>query len=323
MGQKKPTLRGDKENPQPAGGETRKKNLVIEDDEYSVGTELSEESQVQEKIVPPSKGKKGKKGNSKAVKGDEDEGPQVVFTGKKKGKGEDDENEDELAIAFTGKKKAFKGGKKGGSVVFAAAGFSALDDEEEDEVENNDEDDDIPQITFSAMLDEDDTSVLKSSRAGDDTVVDKDASMIRFTTTGKNKSSKKKGNSVYTALGEEVGGSEIAVIVEPEQPTRETSKVEADDSKASKDKDPEFSKSRRKKKRTAQEEDDLDKILAELGEKEEKVEISVDGSAAKEAQVETVESAAAKKKKKKREKKAATAGAVLEFEPLLCILNKI
>ncbi|KAI5344435.1 PREDICTED: eukaryotic translation initiation factor [Prunus dulcis] len=97
---------------------------------------------------------------------------------------------------------------------------------------------------------------------------------------------------------------------------------------------PETSKSRKKKKtgRTAQEEDDLDKILSELGEgrstsklaalpkQEEKVEVepdlvaSVDGPAEKDGEEEvppTVPSAAAKKKKKKKkekEKKAAAAG---------------
>lgn len=461
MGRKKPTAR-DEENPQPAGGgKSKKKNLVIEDDEYSVGTELSEESQVQEEKVPPIKGKKGKKGNSKAskdvdedVEEDVDEVPQVVLTGKNKGKSKksggnsvfssssfgsleeenkdaeddeqseitgdeeedapvlkfsgkkkpskslkktggslftgsafdaigdegdsdgevdndfvdnsnDNENDDEPAIAFTGKKKPSKGGKKDGS-VFAAASFSALDDVEEDNDEKKDEDDDVPQITFSgkkkksskaskksgsnsfgaALHDEEDnedTSISEPTRAGDDTVEDEDASMIAF--TGKKKSSKKKGNSVSTALGEEAGvGSEVTDVVEPEHPSTGTSKIEADDSKVSKSKDPEPSKNKKKKKksgRTAQEEDDLDKILAELGEgslkpaapqKEEKVEVQaaapqneekvevqpdvvalVDGSAEKEAEEETTESAAAKKKKKKKEKekeKKAAAAAV-------------
>lgn len=457
MGRKKPTAR-DEENPQPAGGgKSKKKNLVIEDDEYSVGTELSEESQVQEEKVPPIKGKKGKKGNAKAskdvdedVEEDGDEVPQVVLTGKNKGKSkksggnsvfssssfglleeenkddEDDEqseltgdeeedapvlkfsgkkkpsksskktggslftgsafdaigdegdsdgevdndfvdnsNDNEPAIAFTGKKKPSKGGKKDGS-VFAAASFSALDDVEEDNDEKKDEDDDVPQITFSgkkkksskaskksggnsfgaALHDEEDnedTSISEPTRAGDDTVEDEDASMIAF--TGKKKSSKKKGNSVSTALGEEAGvGSEVTDVFEPEHPSTGTSKNEADDSKVSKSKDPEPSKNKKKKKksgRTAQEEDDLDKILAELGEgslkpaapqKEEKVEVQaaapqneekvevqpdvvalVDGSAEKEAEEETMESAAAKKKKKKKEKekeKKAAAAAV-------------
>ncbi|PQP97081.1 eukaryotic translation initiation factor 5B [Prunus yedoensis var. nudiflora] len=455
MGRKKPTTR-DEENPQPAGSKSKKKALVIEDDEYSIGTELSEESQVQEEKVAVT-GKKGKKGNSKAsqrrdedlddvgkVDEGDDEVPQVAFTGKKKGKSkksggnsvfstssfgllgdedegvEDDEksgltgdeeedapvvsfsgkkkasksskksagslftgsafdvigdegdsdgevvddsedkskedDENEPVIAFTGKKKPSKGGKKGGS-VFAAASFDALDDADEDKDEEKDADDDVPQITFSgkkkksskaskksggnafsaALLDEgndEHTSVSESTRVGDDGVEDEDASVIAF--TGKKKSSKKKGNSVITASSEETKvGAENTDVVEPEQPSKETSKIEADDAKVNKSKEvPETSKSKKKKKksgRTAQEEDDLDMILAELGEgsfaskpaaapmQEEKVEVQpdtvapVDGSGEKEGEEETVESAAVKKKKKKKdkekEKKAAAAAA--------------
>ncbi|KAM1135906.1 hypothetical protein ACFX13_034825 [Malus domestica] len=454
MGRKKPTARDD-ENPQPAAGaKSKKKAVVIEDDEYSIGTELSEESQVQEEKVAVT-GKKGKKGNSKASKksrdeddfddvgkGDEgeDEVPQVAFTGKKKGKSkksggnsvvsassfgllgdeedgvddeksgltgndeedspgvsfsgkkkastsskktggslftgspfdaigdeddsdgevvdgsvgkskeyDDSENEDEPVISFTGKKKPSKGGKKGRS-VFAAASFDVLNDADEDKDEKKDEDDEVLQITFSgkkkksskgskksggnsfssALLDEgndEDTSVSEPTRVGDDTVDDEDESVIAF--TGKKKSSKKKGNDVFTVLSEDTD------VIEPEQPSIETNKNEADDSKTNKSKEvPETSKSKKKKKksgRTAQEEDDLDKILAELGEgpttltpavatmKEEKVEVQpdpvapVDASGEKEGEEETVESAAAKKKRKKKEKEkekksAAAAG---------------
>ncbi|KAB2635193.1 eukaryotic translation initiation factor 5B-like [Pyrus ussuriensis x Pyrus communis] len=451
MGRKKPTARDD-ENPQPAAGaRSKKKAVVIEDDEYSIGTELSEESQVQEEKVAVT-GKKGKKGNSKASKkgrdeddlddvgkGDEgeDEVPQVAVTGKKKGKSkksggnsvvgassfgllgdeedgvddeksgltgndeedapvvsfsgkkkasksskktgdslftgspfdaigdegdsdfevvdgsvgkseeyDDSENEDEPVISFTGKKKPSKGGKKGGS-VFAAASFDVLDDADEDKDEKKDEDDEVLQITFSgkkkksskgskksggnsfssALLDEgddEDTSVSEPTRVGDDTVDDEDESVIAF--TGKKKSSKKKGNDVFTALSEDTD------VIEPEQPSIETNKSEADDSKTNKSKEvPETSKSKKKKKksgRTAQEEDDLDKILAELGEgpttltpaeatmKEEKVEVQpdlvapVDASGEKEGEHETVESAAAKKKRKKKEKEKEKKAAV-------------
>ncbi|KAB2603546.1 eukaryotic translation initiation factor 5B-like [Pyrus ussuriensis x Pyrus communis] len=261
----------------------------------------------------------------------------------------DSENEDEPVISFTGKKKPSKGGKKGGN-VFAAASFDALDDADEDKHEKNDEDDEVPQITFSgkkkksskvskksganslssALLDEgndQDTSVSEPTRVGDDTVDDEDASVIAF--TGKKKSSKKKGNGVFTALSEDTD------VFEPEQPNTETSKSEADDSKTKMSKEVlETSKSKKKKKksgRTAQEEDDLDNILAELGEgpttskpaeaavRVEKVEVQpdlvapVDASGEKEGEEETGESAAAKKKRKKKEKekekKAAAAAA--------------
>ncbi|KAM1789998.1 hypothetical protein ACFX12_034102 [Malus domestica] len=262
---------------------------------------------------------------------------------------DDSENEDEPVISFTGKKKPSKGGKKGRS-VFAAASFDVLNDADEDKDEKKDEDDEVLQITFSgkkkksskgskksggnsfssALLDEGndvDTSVSEPTRVGDDTVDDENESVIAF--TGKKKSSKKKGNDVFTVLSEDTD------VIEPEQPSIETNTNEADDSKTNKSKEvPETSKTKKKKKksgRTAQEEDDLDKILAELGEgpttltpaeatmKEEKVEVQpdpvapVDASGEKEGEEETVESAAAKKKRKKKEKEkekksAAAAG---------------
>ncbi|CAB4269180.1 unnamed protein product [Prunus armeniaca] len=154
---------------------------------------------------------------------------------------------------------------------------------------------------------------------------------------GKKKSSKKKDNcNIFTALSEEAGvGSDVMDVVEHEKSNTGNGKIEALDSEVMKSKEvPETSKSRKKKTgRTAQEEDDLDKILSELGEgcstskpaalpkQEEKVEVepdlvaSVDGPAEKDGEEEvppTVLSAAAKKKKKKKEKekekKAAAAG---------------
>ncbi|XP_021813262.1 eukaryotic translation initiation factor 5B-like [Prunus avium] len=192
----------------------------------------------------------------------------------------------------------------------------------------------IPNRRIGTFLQLPNTSVSESTRVGDDGVEDEDASVIAF--TGKKKSSKKKDNSVITASSEETKvGAENTDVVEPEQPSKETSKIEADDAKVNKSKEvPETSKSKKKKKksgRTAQEEDDLDMILAELGEgsfaskpaaapmQEEKVEVQpdivapVDGSGEKEGEEETVESAAVKKKKKKKdkekEKKAAAAAA--------------
>ncbi|XP_050373833.1 eukaryotic translation initiation factor 5B-like [Argentina anserina] len=340
----------------------RKKPLVIEDDEYSVGTE---ESKVEdEKVVAPSIGKKGKKGNSKAAKRDEEfnEDDEVVFTGKKKSKSkkksggnafssssfgileaaeeEEDvqsvvtgnsEEEDEEVLKFSESKKP-KLNKKTGGTAFDAIGDEGDSDGvvDDDDIVNksnaadDDDNEDEPAIVFTgkkkaskggkkgenvvstsflALEDDDENNDADEKNDEDD-----DISMITF--TGKKKKSKKKV------------GSEIADLVDPEQTTAPTSKVEVDDSHLSTTKDAEPSKSKKKKKkRTAQEEDDLDKILAELGEipqkpappqiNEEKAEVPVDTSASKEAQEEgTVESAAAKKKKKKKEKKAAAASSV-------------
>ncbi|GMN46650.1 hypothetical protein TIFTF001_015834 [Ficus carica] len=174
MGRKKGSnARGDDENP---GGKSKKKGLVIDDDEYSIGAELSEEPQVEEEKVVITGKKKGKKGKAslpkeedveKEVEEDEDDVRKVVFAASTFDDDEDDndgemvgksveeskevEDDDEvLAVEFTGKKKkSSKGGKKGGSVV-SAASFDALDDGDENEDGKNDEeDDDVAPITFS------------------------------------------------------------------------------------------------------------------------------------------------------------------------------
>lgn len=178
MGKKKPTARDDDGPSQGGGGgRSKKKNLVIDDDEYSIGTEVSEESQVKEDKVAPAGGKKkGKKGNSKGAQvkdedddfknlgevEDEEDVPETSAAGKKKSKGkkgggslfskvsldvlEDEDNdkeeddqteEDEPVVSFAGKKKPAKGSKKGG----AKAGFDLLDDENVDENGQSDKDD--------------------------------------------------------------------------------------------------------------------------------------------------------------------------------------
>ncbi|XP_062101300.1 eukaryotic translation initiation factor 5B [Humulus lupulus] len=274
-----------------------------------------------------------------------------------------EDDEEAPAIEFMGKKKkSSKGGKKGGS-LFNASGFDALGDgvepenKKKEEDEKKEEDDEYAQVTFSGkkkksskaakkgggssfnavLLDEgidEDVSVSESSRVGNDALEDEDASVISF--SGKKKSSKKKGNSVFSQLNEEdVGdGSEVTDAAEIEPLSVGNSNSGADgSSKVSKNQEVAgTSKNKKKKKkggRTDQEEDDLEKILAELGEappvskpaaptQEEKVQEpetagSVDDLGEKEGEEENVESAAAKKKKKKKEKekekKAAAAAA--------------
>ena len=232
--------------------------------------------------------------------------------------------------------------------MFAASTFAGLDDDEGvDEEERKDEDDDVGQIAFSGKKKKSSKSSKKSGVSfsaalldkgnNDDEptkVADEDEPVISF--TGKKKSSKKKSNSAFASLGGESGlGSDVTDAVEPEQQSMGTSYVESNDSKVSKKEEvAETSKSKKKKKksgRTAQEEDDLDKILAELGEtpamvkptttppQEEEVQVQphvlaesaqpADAADEKEGEEEKEESAAAKKKKKKKKaKQAQTAG---------------
>ncbi|MCL7043826.1 hypothetical protein MKW94_024179 [Papaver nudicaule] len=263
-------------------------------------------------------------------------------------------DEEPPVIAFTGKKKSSKSSKKGNSNLFASSSFDILDERDSDTKEESKlDEEDEPVISFTGkkkssksskkssnlfsatLLDEDDITTIS---VGDDAIVeDEDTPAITF--SGKKKSSKSKKNngslvvesSSSTGIGED--------YVETEHHSLKESTGEADVKASSKLSDvppTETSKSKKKKKksgRTAQEEDDLDKILAELGDAppipkptaappvEDNVQAqpepvgSVDATGEeKEAEAETGESAAAKKKKKKKEKekekKAAAASAV-------------
>ncbi|XP_019083407.1 PREDICTED: eukaryotic translation initiation factor 5B-like [Camelina sativa] len=316
MGRKKPSTRGGEDEQPPAAAsslvgatKSKKKAVKIDDDEYSIGTELSEEPRVEEedKVVVITGKKKGKKGNKKQ-QDDDDEFPVAE---------EDDVPE---IAAFVGKKKSK--GKKGGG---GAVSFALLDDEDDKEDNDSDGDkDDEPVISFTGKKKKSSKSsktttnsfsaaLLDENEDEEETVEDEESPEITF--SGKKKSSKKKGSSVLPSLGDDSVADETS-----QAKTSNTKSVEVVETGKSKKK-----KKNSKSGRTVQEEDDLDKLLAELGEapaassKEEKVQAQpepvapVDNAAEKEGEEETVESAAAKKKKKKKEKekekKAAAAAA--------------
>ncbi|KAG7587305.1 Small GTP-binding protein domain [Arabidopsis thaliana x Arabidopsis arenosa] len=379
MGRKKPSARGgDAEQPPSASSlvgaaKSKKKGAQIDDDEYSIGTELSEEPKVEEdKVVVITGKKKAKKGNKKGTQQDDDDDfsdkfsvageeegvPEIAFVGKKKSKGKkgggsvsfallDDEDDkeqaednesdgdkdDEPVIGFTGKNPASNKGKKGGN-SFAASAFDALGGDDDVEEVHEDEEE-VSTITFSGkkkkssksskkntnsfsadLLDEEEGTDASNSRADENTIEDEESPEVTF--SGKKKSSKKKGSSVLASFVDD--------SVADETETSDTKSVEVVETAKSKK-----NKKKNKSGRTVQEEDDLDKLLAELGEtpaaarpasstpKEDKVQAQpgpvapVENAGEKEGEEETVESAAAKKKKKKKEKekekKAAAAAA--------------
>ncbi|ESQ27439.1 hypothetical protein EUTSA_v10018018mg [Eutrema salsugineum] len=291
---------------------------------------------------------------------EEDDVPEIAFAGKKKSKAKkggsvsfallDDEDDKEVAednesdgdkddepvVSFTGKKHASKKGNKV-SHSFAASAFDALGGDDNDEDEDEEVNGDDAPITFSgkkkkssksskkstnlfsaALLDEEEETDASTSRPDENAIEDEESPEITF--SGKKKSSKKKGSSVLASLGDDsMLGKEAA---------DEISNTKTSDTKSEEVVEP--AKSKKKKKnnksgRTVQEEDDLDKLLAELGEtpaagkpapEVEKVQAqpepvaSVENAGEKEGEEET---AAAKKKKKKKEKekekKAAAAAA--------------
>ncbi|XP_022158541.1 eukaryotic translation initiation factor 5B-like [Momordica charantia] len=330
-----------------------------DDDEESVVTGEKDDDEGDDSVINFSGKKKSSKSSKKtgfsaAFSALDDENDEDVIDNEIR---VDEDIDDEPVIAFTGKKKSSKGGKKAGN-TFTASGFSGLDNEDEDGDAKKDEDEDIASISFSgkkkksskaskksgnlfsaAFPDEEndgDASISEPNKLNVDGVDEDDATVIAF--SGKKKSSKKKGSGMVTALSDEsVLGNEVRDVVGSEILNTASSNIDSDLSKANKMEGvAETSKNKKKKKksgRTAQEEDDLDKILAELGEgpptskpadpplpsQEDKVEnppelvAPPDASAEKEAEEESTESAAARKKKKKKEKekekKAAAAAA--------------
>uniref|UniRef100_A0A3Q7FKF3 Eukaryotic translation initiation factor 5B n=1 Tax=Solanum lycopersicum TaxID=4081 RepID=A0A3Q7FKF3_SOLLC len=297
MGRKKAT----EENSEPpkqgggGGGKTKKKNRVIDDDEYSVQTE---EPTLQEDTVlddderkKPAKqvGGGGVKSRKKNVVIDDDEytiateepvilEEKVILGGQKKAKKgkkgasnyggyltRDSDQEDEGIAPFTGKLNKSKQGKTSAGVFSTA--FDTIGDEESEE-------DEEPVLagmgktsgnSFSvALLDEEEEADTSVSKFDTETVEEDDAPELIF--AGKKKSSKKKKKSAVTEANvkEEAESEQASPGVNPEEEAN-------DNDKKKQQRDvPETSKNKTKKKkggRTVQEdEDEIDKILAELGE---------------------------------------------------------
>lgn len=367
-------------------GKSKKKNLVIDDDEYSMGTQLSEEASVMgengEVEAPNGGKKKGMKGNLKEKNEDDDDRSVVeeneedisnAFAGKKskskKGgssgfskasfvlledgnqdKNENGQSEDEDLVISSGKKSS-KGFKKGGS-LFSSSTFDVLDDEQDysgdttvsderptEDANKSGDDDEIMAITFSGKKKKSKSGkeagvsgfsasnfdALDEDKDANDETVEEDVSAITFTGKKKKKSSKslKKPGTLFSAVYMDEENAEAESMSEPHSVNKSGSEksvgpdgqdndetviaftgkkksskkkssatfvavaneaiddidprdsnvvTEMDDSKMSNEARDvaETSKNKKKKKkksgRTAEEEEDLDKILAELGE---------------------------------------------------------
>ncbi|KAF7151888.1 hypothetical protein RHSIM_Rhsim02G0210400 [Rhododendron simsii] len=189
-------------------------------------------------------------------------------------------NDDDECISFPGKKKPSKLNKKSSAHVSTGSGFDKFDHlGTKDKVKG----DDVAAVSFSgkknsswfskksknmdsdALIDEENEE--GTSVANDDfATLDEDPLAIMF--SGKKKSSRKKSNSIFSALESNLGDNSN---VEPEEPIEVVSSKEADDPKSYEQVIEDVSETSKNKKkkcgRTAQEEDDLDKLMAELGER--------------------------------------------------------
>ncbi|XP_019152789.1 PREDICTED: eukaryotic translation initiation factor 5B-like isoform X2 [Ipomoea nil] len=201
------------------------------------------------------------------------------------------DNEEEPVISFTGKKKPSKPSKNAGRSVFAPSTFDGLDDLEQSSDLSKEENDEVPPITFtgkkkkssksskksnSLHLNEENDEDVSDSKLDtgvfeeDATAQDDDMSEIMF--SGKKKSSKKKNKTALNMLDNEARDDSLDAI-DSEKPSLADSNREAEETKNKtqvRDDVSGTSKAKSKKKKggkTVQEEqDEIDKILAELGE---------------------------------------------------------
>ncbi|XP_010937547.1 uncharacterized protein [Elaeis guineensis] len=320
----------------------RKKNVTIDDDEYSFPADDPPEpppSQGPEKEnrVAPKKNKKGGKGQHNADEADdalETEKPVVADDALTVAAAED---EDEIPVVFSGKKKPSKSKKN--PVAFSA--FNALGDEED-----NEEPEPEPKVKARSKSEVYNHAVEDEG----DEIKDLDGEFARqggmedAAPKKQQKKKKKKGGRIAqeeddldTLLAELGEAPPVASSAPPRAPTPAADEeAEGDDNEVGAAEEAASKKKKKKKKsgRTVQEEEDLDKILAELGEGpaqpasaaapappppvvEEPASVPPEQAEAAGDEKEE-ESAAAKKKKKKKEKekekKAAAAAAEAKEE---------
>ncbi|XP_006356684.1 eukaryotic translation initiation factor 5B-like [Solanum tuberosum] len=327
------------------GGKSKKKNVAIDDDEYSIGTEISAETQ-EEELAPAvafgkKKSKKGKKGGVStsdygSLGQDDDDEDVSGLSRDRDGVVGDSDREAESVASVTGKTKNLRLGKSSASLSVTSA-FHAIDDQDNETGQLSEEDEESTVaftgrssgISFSAaLLDEEndaDTSLKLETEANEED----DAPGIIF--SGKKKSSKKKNKSASSTI-DTAFRNDSTNVVDQDHCNLGVNREDADDNRGKKQTTDvlETSKNKTKKKKSGH----ASKILADLGEgstittpaqpanaslpQEEKSQQQSqlgDDTGEREAVEEAVKSAAAKKKKKKekeKEKKAAVAVSEME-----------
>ncbi|KAL9261388.1 Eukaryotic translation initiation factor 5B-like protein [Drosera capensis] len=181
------------------------------------------------------------------------------------------QSEDEV-LSFTGKKKKSKSGDRNKAKTFEGSSFDALDEVEDSRDEYKDADDDTAVIAFTGKKKSSksskksgslvsSTSLEANGGASFAALEDDPVDELEITFSGKKKSSKKKSATAFAALENDTSDTaETRNSIEP---------VMSVASRTARGEVVESSKNKKKKKsdRTPLEEDDLDKILAELGER--------------------------------------------------------
>ncbi|XP_044985250.1 eukaryotic translation initiation factor 5B [Hordeum vulgare subsp. vulgare] len=335
----------------------RKKNVAIDDDEYSLPQDDEAApppaAAEKEKEKPPPKkgGKKGKKGGKSAAHDDDDDYEPAAPPPPPPG---DDEGDEPINTVFTGKKKKKKGGAGGGGM----SAFDALA-----AAEDQDQGQDEPPASAAAS----ELEAGRSEASGDLDDVDLDFDF------SKSKKKKKKGKGARQSAEEEDDEEEaaaapaaaeeedeqeaaakkpqkkkkkkggftvddedidklLAEMEDPPQPTKEAEPEEAKggDSAAAPDADDAGGKKSKKKKKKGGftvDDEDIDKLLAEIEDRpaaaeepEPKAAKAEDTVAAPAATI--VDDAEGKKSKKKKKKSGRTAQEEEDLDKLLAELGE-
>ncbi|KAH0725012.1 hypothetical protein KY284_000877 [Solanum tuberosum] len=276
------------------GGKSKKKNRVIDDDDYSVGTELSEETVVLEdkvEVVPEISKKRGNKFGPHPQDEDDEKNltKHVGGVGKSKKKNvaiDDDEyfigteisaemQEEELAPAMAfGKKKVkrkneeLKTGKSSASLLVTSA-LHAIDDEdiETGQLSKEDEESTVAftgrssGISFSVALLNEENDADTSLKLETEAIEEDDAPGINF--LGKKKSSKKKNKSASNTMDTAFGNVSTNVS-DQDHCSLGVNREDADDNRGKNQTTDVLETSKYKSKKTKG--GHASKILAELGE---------------------------------------------------------
>ncbi|KAH0660589.1 hypothetical protein KY289_029337 [Solanum tuberosum] len=324
------------------GGKSKKKNVAIDGDEYSIGTEISAETQ-EEELAPAvafgkKKSKKGKKGGVStsdygSLGQDDDDEDVSGLSRDRDGVVGDSDRDAESVASVTGKTKNLRLGKSSASLSVTSA-FHAIDDQDNETGQLSEEDEESTVaftgrssgISFSAALLDEENDADTSLKLETEAIEEDDAPGIIF--SGKKKSSKKKNKSASSTI-DTTFRNDSTNVADQDHCNLGVNREDADDNRGKKQTTDvlEASKNKTKKKKSGH----ASKILADLGEgstittpaqpahasllQEEKSQQQSqlgDDTGEREAVEEAVKSAAAKKKKKKekeKEKKAAAAAA--------------
>uniref|UniRef100_A0A0D9WKI4 Eukaryotic translation initiation factor 5B n=1 Tax=Leersia perrieri TaxID=77586 RepID=A0A0D9WKI4_9ORYZ len=314
----------------------RKKNVAIDDDEYSFPRDDAAATDpsappppAADKDKPKKGGKKGKKGAKAAVPDDDDYEPPAPPPPA------DDEFEP-INLVFTGKKKKKKGGGGGVSSFSAFDALAADEDEGEAEADEEeaaaaeDEDDDLD-FDFSKAKKKKkkkDKGVRSAPAEDDDFDLDKPAdeeddeeeTMAAAAAAPKKSQKKKKKKGGFNMDDEDMDKLLAEIEEDPSPPTEEAEPVAApagDDALGKK------SKKKKKKGGFTLDDEDVDKIIAEFEDQTPPVEepepVKDESNV---AAATTVDDAEGKESKKKKKKSGRTAQEEEDLDKLLAELNE-